>query len=414
MCQNDKNTNIQTSINMKTKIILIGLLIGMGILYSCSMGFDNSINKYSISGVAQKGPYIKGSQIEISELTESLIQTGKNFNSELKNDLGAFDVVDIELKSTKIEITADGFYFNEVQGSLSQSRLRLKSLSDISDKSSVNVNIMTHVIIDRIKTRIKKGENYNASKMKAQNELLAIFQISTDNISDFESLNISSQDSENGILIALSCIIQGRNSVADLSKLLADFKEDFGDNGKIDNANIRSELINNAKLLDTSSIRTNMEKYYNALGLSIKIPTFENHITKFIDSFDSKKTLEISYPTKGDFGDNLLAKASNSEIVKAQTYSFSAIFPSEIKLLLKLKINKIDGNVTWATDKTKQTNWFGVPTNGNEIKGMAVGTNADMPIIFTGTGKIEVQVETFKIGVVDEYLETKKILLTIK
>lgn len=399
---------------MKTKIILLGLLIGIGILYSCSEEFDNSINKYSISGVAQKGPYVKGSQIEISELTESLTQTGKNFNSELKNDLGEFDIADIELKSTKIEITADGFYFNEVLGSLSQSRLMLKSLSDISVNRSVNVNIMTHLIIDRLKTLIKKGENYDTAKILAQNELLAIFQIRTDTVRDFENLNISSQESENGILLALSCIIQGRNSVAELSKLLADFREDFGDNGKIDNANIQSELINNAKLLDTSSVRINMEKYYNTLGLSFKIPAFEKHITTFIDSFDFETTLDISYPIKGDFGENLLAKESNTQINKAQTYSFSAIFPSEIELLIKLKMNKIDGDVTWATEETKQTNWFGVPNNGNEIKGMAVGKNADMPITFTGTGKIEIQVETFKMGVVDEYLETKKIVLTIK
>jgi hypothetical protein len=64
----------------------------------------------------------------------------------------------------------------------------LKSLSDISVKRSVNVNIMTHLIIDRLKTLIKKGENYDTAKILAQNELLAIFQIRTDTVRDFENL----------------------------------------------------------------------------------------------------------------------------------------------------------------------------------------------------------------------------------
>jgi len=397
---------------MKTKIILLGLLIG--ILFSCSKEKDTPINKYSISGVAQKGPYIKGSQIEISELTESLTQTGKNFKSELKNDLGEFEFSDLELESTKIEITADGYYYNEVLGSLSQSRLTLKSLSDISIKESINVNILTHIIIDRIKTLIETGDNYETAKMQTQNELLEVFQISTEKASDFENMDISSQNSENGILIALSSIFQGRNSVAELSKLLADFKEDFGDNGIIDNLSIQSELINNAKLIDTSSVRSNIENYYNTLGLSINVPAFEEHITKFIDNVDFESTLDISYPTTGAFGENLLAKESNTEINKTQTYSMSAVFPSDIDLLLMLKITKMDGDVTWETDESKQTNWFGVPTNGDEIKGDAIGAQADMPITFSGTGKIEIQLETFKVGVVHELLETKQILLTIK
>ncbi len=397
---------------MKTKIIFIGLLIGL--ILSCSKDNDTTVKKYSISGVAQKGPFIKGSQIEIYELTESLSQTGKSFKSELNNDLGEFEISDLELESTKIEIIADGYYYNEVLGNLSQSTLTLKSLSDIFNKENINVNIMTHIIIDRLKTLIETGENYETAKMKSQKELLKLFQINIENIDDFENMDISSQDNKNGILIALSSIFQGKNSIAELSKFLADFKEDFGDNGIIDNANIQLELINNAKLIDTISVRKNIESYYKSLGLSISVPIFEKHITKFIDNVSFESTLEISYPTVSDFGENLLAKETNSEINKSQEYSISAIFPTDIELLIKLKMNNMEGDVSWETDESKQINWFGVPTNGDEIKGVALGEKADMPITFSGTGKIEVQVETFKIGVVDEYLETRQIILDIK
>lgn len=77
-------------------------------------------------------------------------------------------------------------------------------------------------------------------------------------------------------------------------------------------------------------------------------------------------------------------------------------------------MNVLNGNITWTTDETKQENWSGVPVNGKEIVGEAKGETADMPIIFTGAGKIEIQVETFKAGVIDEYIRTLRIELIIK
>lgn len=395
---------------MKAKIIFLGLLIG--IILSCSKESD-PVKKYSISGLVQKGPFIKGSQIEISELTKALVQTGKTFNSELKNDLGEFELSDLELESTMVEIIADGYYYNEVIGNLSQSRLTLKSLSDISIKESVNVNILTHIIIDRLKTLMEAGESYETAKNQSQQELLGLFQIGSETVSDFENMDISGEGTENGILIALSSILQGNNSVAELSKLLADFKEDFGDNGTIDDANIQLELINNAKSLNTVSVKSKLESYYNSLGLNMNVPAFETHITKFIADVGFEPTLEIRYPVTGDFGDNLLAMVTNSEIISGQEYSATATFPSDIELLLKLKMNKIDGDIAWQTQESEQINWTGIPADGIEIQGVAVGANADMPIVFSGSGKVELQIETFKIGVDEEYLGTKQIVLII-
>jgi hypothetical protein len=226
-------------------------------------------------------------------------------------------------------------------------------------------------------------------------------------------MDISKQDDENGVLVALSSIFQGKNSVAGLSKLLADFKEDFSDNGEINNAAITSDLIANAELIDTALLRANLATYYNGLGMNLEASAFERHIINFIDSVNVEFTLDMIYPAAGDYGENLLAKETNAEIEQDVEYSLAAIFPSDIELLIRLKMNVMEGNITWASDESKQTNWFGLPQNGDEIEGRAVGEKADMSISFSGTGMIEVQVETFKIGVIDEYLGTSQIILSI-
>lgn len=396
---------------MKIKIVALGLLLGL--LGSCIDDNVPPITKYSISGVAQKGPFIKGSQLEIVELSESLAQTGKTYKAELLNDFGEFEVSELELESTIVEIIADGYYYNEVSGTLSQSRLILKALSDFENRDIINVNILTHLITDRLKKHIESGDTYEYAKSKSQKELYAIFKIDTAIIKDFEDMDISKQDDENGVLVALSSIFQGKNSVAGLSKLLADFKEDFSDNGEINNAAIASELITNAQLIDTVLLRDNLVTYYNSLGINMEASAFERHIINFIDSVNVESTLDIIYPAAGDYGENLLAKETGAEIEQDVGYSLAAIFPSDIELLIRLKMNVMEGNVTWASDEPKQTNWFGLPQNGDEIEGRAVGEKADMSISFSGTGKIEVQVETFKIGVIDEYLGTSQIILLI-
>lgn len=402
---------------MKTKAFFLGWIIILFI--ACSQDSETPFNhKYSISGVAQKGPFIKGSTVKIFELTEAISQTGKSFTSELKTDLGEFEISDLPLESTKVEIIADGYYYNEVQGNLSQSKLTLNSLSDVSINESVNVNIMTHIIIDRLKSLMEAGNDYATAKEQAQNELLAQFQIDTDLIDDFENLDISKQESQNGILMALSALFQGQNSVAELSKLLADFKEDFGDNGSIDNESILFELLFNANSLDITSLRNNVENYYSSLGLDVQVPNFDQHITNFMDNVDFEQSFEMVYPSSGDYGDNLLAVQDSAMVTQGKKYSLAAIFPPTTELREQLKLETIEGDVTWEFNGSEQTSWEIGPVSIeqvlNNIIASLVGEKADMSIVFSGTGKVIIQVETIRLGVVDGYLGTKQIALTVE
>jgi len=398
---------------MKTNLLIIGIILGLMIFCSKDNDLPGKKN-YAINGVAQKGPFIHGSQIDISELDDLLNQTGINFKTEIKNNLGEFELTEISLVSSKIELTADGYYFNEIEGLLSPSRLVLKSLSDLTDTSNTNINILTHITVDRIRALFNEGEDFKTAKEKAQNEILTLFYIDSIYVGSFNELDISNQEEKGAVLIAISSIFQGRNTVAELSKLLADFIEDFGIDGMIDNTSVQAELINNAYLIDPVTLRKNLEKHYSSLGLDLYAPNFEKYLLTYIDSTDSESTIEMTYPLTGSYGENILAMENEQVIDENVEYSVTAKFPSDLDLLIRLKINVMEGNVTWVVDSSKQENWFGILNNGDEIRGQILGGMADMSIVFTGTGIIEVQVETFKADIVDEYLGTKLSFLTIK
>jgi len=90
-------------INFSLIIIIIILVI------SCK---KENINNYHIHGVAQKGPFICGSNIIISELDGNLNPTGKTYFTTIIDDKGAFDIPDVEFASSYVQLMVDGYYFH--------------------------------------------------------------------------------------------------------------------------------------------------------------------------------------------------------------------------------------------------------------------------------------------------------------
>ena len=69
---------------------------------------DNS-EKDKISGFIQKGPYINGSSLMISELDSKLNPTGKVFNTQITDNKGTFELKDIRFESQYVELIANGY-----------------------------------------------------------------------------------------------------------------------------------------------------------------------------------------------------------------------------------------------------------------------------------------------------------------
>jgi|TARA_B110000902_G_scaffold253253_1_gene315674 hypothetical protein len=270
-----------------TQKIIILFIFGM-FLFGCSSDdvdntFPDSIGAKNIKGNLQKGPFLNGTSIDLYELSTSLQQTGKVFRLEINNNEGYFELDSIQLASNYIELSADGYYFNEVSGYISKGQLNLFALSDVTNKSTVNVNILTHLEKKRIEYLISQGNSFSQAKNSAQTEILEIFGIESLEINESESLNISVSGEGNAILLAASVILQGNRTVGQLTELLANMSNDIQNDGVLDNKDLIKSLHNSSVALNPQSIRSNLVKRYDELGMEINIPDFEKYVLNFID-----------------------------------------------------------------------------------------------------------------------------------
>lgn len=234
----------------------------------------------SINGYVQKGPFINGTSIMITELDDSLAATGKTFTTQITDNKGTFGIKTSQLDHTNLQMMASGFYFDEVKGEKSAAQLTLFALADVSEDANINVNVLSHLEKDRVNYLITRGTSFLKAKQQAQQEILAIFGIERAEMTSSELLDISQDGDDNAILLAISAILQGDQTVAELSELLADITTDLRADGTLDNETIKAKLVQNAIGLDLPQIRWNLQNRYQELGVEATIPSFEN----FVDS----------------------------------------------------------------------------------------------------------------------------------
>ena len=277
------------------KILL--LLIPLTSFLYCSKDADQEpqnpdpvqITIDQLDGYVQKGPYIGGTQIQISPLNSDLSQTGINFNTQIVNDNGYFSIENIQVESEYILFSGIGFYFNEVTGAISSSNLSLQTLSNIENRSSLNINILTHLERNRVEyLHTENGLSFGEAKTQAINEIFDIFCMSDVSSIESENLNILESGENNAKLLAISIILQGNLSVGDLSELLFDISSDIETDGVLNDVPTINYLrdiaagISNVPGLET--IRSNIESRMEFLDITdYTIPDFENYIVNFLE-----------------------------------------------------------------------------------------------------------------------------------
>jgi hypothetical protein len=295
----------------------------------------DELKRTSISGLVQKGPFINGTDITVAELTDGLTQTGKMFSSQIIDNKGTFDIKDIELTSPYVELKANGFYFNEVANNNSQAQLTLFALADVTETSDINVNVLSNLEKNRAQYLVANGMVFKEAKQKAKVEILNIFEWENENISDSEHLDISKPGDGNAALLAASVILQGYLPVSELSELLANISTDIREDGILNSAQLGTTLINNARLINLSEIRQNLETQYANLGLTTTVPDFEKYVNQFIENTEFEFTAFIEYPPTGKHGLNLLDPGKTN--YTNGTYSMRAILPAGKSLKVEFR-----------------------------------------------------------------------------
>ena len=278
---------------------------------------------YTIAGYVQKGPFIQGSSITVRELDTSFNPTGRTFSGSIDDNTGRFSVRGT-LIFPYVELEANGYYFNEVTGALSVGQLRLLSVADLRVSSSININPLTHLERSRLFTLLDGGMDFTTAKAQAQQEVLAAFNLTSNAIGNSETLDISQSGEGNAILLAVSVILQGNRSEAQLTELLAVLSSDLQADGSLNSASARQSLLDGMEYVKPrrAAIRANIVARYTALGVPATVPTFE----AFAFALDSVAPL-VTAPSSG----NLYAQDVNpvtvvfSELMQHTTLTGSSV-----------------------------------------------------------------------------------------
>ena len=151
-----------------------------------------AITDKQIAGVAQKGPFVMGSNIVLEETSSAgnLKTTGKEFFATTRSDSGDFVIDGINLESQFVRLTATGYYKRETTGENTVCQISLRALSDISDRDQININILTHLEYDRTLYLVQHGKTFAEAKKQARKEWME--QFGYKNLADdFENLDIN-------------------------------------------------------------------------------------------------------------------------------------------------------------------------------------------------------------------------------
>jgi len=265
---------------------------------------EGSIKDFN--GYVQKGPFIVGSSIIIFELNESLEQTGRVFNTQINDNLGSYSLSGVELISPYVMTKADGFYFNERTGNLSESQLTLYGIVDVRDAETTNVNILSHLEMERLRFLLNSGLDFTEAKEQTRDEIFQIFNIPVDGLGLSEEMDISQAGADNARLLALSVILQGLNTTAELSELINNISLDISNDGTLDSEVTGTKLINGVNHADLPAIRYNLETRYSSLGMTFEIPPFEPYVNNFIANTEFTPSNQLVYPENGSYGSNFL------------------------------------------------------------------------------------------------------------
>lgn len=344
--------------------------------------------EYELAGVVQKGPFINGSIVTVVELDTAMVPTGRTFQATIEDDTGAFAIPGVALAAPFVRLIADGFYFDEVRGALSAAPIVLTGLADVTDTATVNVNLLSHLARPRTEALIAGGASFADAKTQAEQEVLAVFEHDAP-LPAAETLDIAGAGEGDAVLLAMSVLLQGWRTPAELTQLLSAFNTDLRGDGTLDDAGTGGALVNAAVLVDLAQVRANIVARYDSLGAPVDPGDFEGHIQAFLDGTDFEQTSFIEYPADGW---NVLDPAMTATTAGGK--ALTAVLPRGTRV--RVVISQASGNAIWSYPQGVTGAWtvggFSVGGQSFEASALVDPLTATMSLILNGSGSLLLEI----------------------
>jgi broad specificity phosphatase PhoE len=266
-------------------------------------------------GVAEKGPFRYGTSIKLIELdsTQHLADSKRTHKTCILNGDGNYSFDSVDYVSPYLRVKANGYYRNELTGGLSSKPVTLEAVVDVTEKDTVNVNILTHMEAGRVLKLVENSGNnqpIRAVKAQALRDILSSFDIQWEKSSGSgstgggngggfggwnfggqqqqlttdgrfaEDIGLFDGDEYSGALLAISIMMQRKGSGSEMISYAAGIADRIKGNGNWDDNNAKADLADWLMVLDTSgsfaTIRNNIASW--KMG---EVPAFEKHLKRF-------------------------------------------------------------------------------------------------------------------------------------
>ena len=271
----------------------------------------NGLQRDSILGIVQNGPFIFGTSVILNEASEMNFYRangiGHTASTCVQTNDGRYTLESVSTNSNYVKISAMGFYRNMVTGGTSASPVTLSALTKIANTSedagatvpirvrnSVNVNILTQLEIPRIEQLAMNHIDFTEAKAQAEHEIFAAFGIDTvqlysqpyftDGRMDkpiAEDLDMFGNSEYSAALFAISAMLQGDRSEADMMSLVNNLAEDIKGDGIWNDPNWKIKIADWIVSLDTLWKYNDIRNNVSAWGVST-IPNFEKYMRAFV------------------------------------------------------------------------------------------------------------------------------------
>ena len=254
-------------------VVTIGM---MAMLQSCSSNDDldgYTPTNFNVGGKVEKGPFVRGTAIQMQPLDADLDETGESFTSTITDNEGTFTFGSKLLKSPYVKLSASGYYFNEVTGELSKGTLALNAVANLQNAADVNLNILSHLKYQRVMDLVAKdGKSFKEANNKAQEEVLKTFGLEKYAKTDVNHFSITSGTDEAAALIAVSSLILYNRSEAQITEYLSQLSEEFAEDGNFSETTklqIRKDMFSLESKLP--QIAENIKKRYQEMGKEVAV-----------------------------------------------------------------------------------------------------------------------------------------------
>ena len=262
---------------MKKQMILWTCMLLL-VLVGCKKDDVQYTDRYELKGKVEKGPFVRGSEVTVYELSERLERTGISYTKTVQDDQGNFDFGILDIRSPYVEIVATGAFYNELTGEQTSGSLSLRSIADLSNQKSVNVNVFTHLETRRL-LELNGGEKrFKAVSQQAHGEVLKAFGLQRFEMDEVNTYSLTDGIKGAGSLLVVSASLLKDKTETRFAEYLEGLCEKLKETGTLPD-DTKEEIRKNAVSIDWTKVAEGLVAKYKETGLEITVPD----LSYFID-----------------------------------------------------------------------------------------------------------------------------------